>query len=101
MVNEGVVRFVDAGARAPKVIAYERVLGEGAEGSRQAGPRRLMVLCSFDDAPCEYELRERTGEPIDVSAMEKLVGNYEGSWVDATAHVAILRPFECAVFAEA
>ncbi|WP_308623525.1 hypothetical protein [uncultured Enorma sp.] len=60
-----------------------------------------MVLCSFDDAPCEYELRERTGEPIDVSAMEKLVGNYEGSWVDATAHVAILRPFECAVFAEA
>lgn len=101
VVSEGVVRFVDAGARAPKVIAYERVLGEGAEGSRQAGPRRLMVLCSFDDAPCEYELRERTGEPIDVSAMEKLVGNYEGSWVDATAHVAILRPFECAVFAEA
>lgn len=101
VVSEGTVRFVDAGSRAPKVIAYERVLDGDAAAAGVRGPRRLVVLCSFDDAPCEFELHGRSGSPIDVSAMEKLLGNYEGTWVDASAHVAILRPFECAVFAEA
>ncbi len=101
VVSEGAVRFVDAGPRAPKVIAYERVLDGDAAAAGARGPRRLVVLCSFDDAPCEFELHGRSGSPIDVSAMEKLLGNYEGTWVDAAAHVAILRPFECAVFAEA
>lgn len=47
VVAEGAVRFVDAGPAAPKVIAYERVLEDAPAGQ----PKRLLVLCSFDDEP--------------------------------------------------
>ena len=41
-IARGSVRFLDAGPAAPKVIAYERTLGE----------RRVVVACSFDAEPC-------------------------------------------------
>lgn len=72
----GEVRFLDAGAGAPKAIAFERTLGE----------RRLVVACSFDDAPCELA-------DLGTDGAEVLLGNYE----DAPAARA-LRPYEAVVW---
>ena len=72
----GEVRFLDAGAGAPKAIAFERTLGE----------RRLVVACSFDDAPCELA-------DLGTDGAEVLLGNYE----DAPAARA-LRPYQAVVW---
>ena len=76
VVVRGDVRFLDAGEAAPRVIAYERTLGD----------ERLVVACSFDDAPCELaDLGEAGGEV--------LLGNYD----DAPAG-RVLRPYEAVVW---
>lgn len=72
VLDAGEVRFLDAGAGAPKAIAFERTLGE----------RRLVVACSFDDAPCELA-------DLGTDGAEVLLGNYD----DAPAARA-LRPYE-------
>ena len=75
-VTEGSVRFLDAGDGAPKVIAYERMLGD----------ERLVVACSFDDAPCALA-------DLGVADYEVLLGTYD----DAPA-AGELRPFEAVVW---
>lgn len=79
VIAEGAVRFLDAGAAAPKVIAFERTLDE----------KRLVVACSFDDAPCELA-------DLGVDGLPVLLGNY----ADAPA-AGTLRPYEAVVWGEA
>lgn len=76
VVAEGSVRFLDAGDGAPKVIAYERALGD----------ERLVVACSFDGAPC-------TLADLGVEGYEVLLGTYD----DAPA-AGELRPYEAVVW---
>lgn len=76
VVATGEVRFLDAGEAAPKVIAYERALGD----------ERLVVACSFDDAPCQVA-------GLGVEKCEVLLGNYD----DAPAP-GVLRPYEAVVW---
>lgn len=79
VIAEGAARFLDAGAAAPKVIAFERVLGE----------KRLVVACSFDDAPCELA-------DLGVDGLPVLLGTY-----DDVPAAGTLRPFEAVVWGEA
>ncbi|OUO32478.1 DUF3459 domain-containing protein [Olsenella sp. An290] len=76
LVAEGAVRFLDAGAEAPKVIAYERTLGD----------ERLVVACSFDERPCQLA-------DLGTAGLAVVMGNYD----DAPAAGA-LRPFEAVVW---
>ena len=76
VVAEGSVRFLDAGVAAPKVIAYERSLGE----------KRLVVACSFDERGCELA-------DLGVEGMGRLVGNY-----DDVPRSGTLRPYEAVVW---
>ena len=76
VVATGVVRFLDAGEAAPGVIAYERMLGD----------ERLVVACSFDDAPCRIE-------GLGVEKCEVLLGNY-----DDAPEPGVLRPYEAVVW---
>lgn len=72
VIARGSVRFLDAGPAAPKVIAYERTLGE----------RRVVVACSFDAEPCSIA-------DLGVSGAEVLIGSY-----DDEPPAGALRPFE-------
>ena len=76
VISTGEVRFLDAGEEAPKVIAYERTLGD----------ERLVVACSFADAPCRLA-------DLGVEKYEVVLGNYD----DAPAPGA-LRPYEAVVW---
>ena len=76
LVAEGAVRFLDAGATAPKVIAYERTLGD----------ERLVVACSFDERPCQLA-------DLGTEGLTVLMGNY-----DAAPAAGELRPFEAVVW---
>lgn len=76
VVATGEVRFLDAGEAAPGVIAYERMLGD----------ERLVVACSFDDAPCRIE-------GLGVEKCEVLLGNY-----DDAPEPGVLRPYEAVVW---
>ena len=76
LVAEGAVRFLDAGAEAPKVIAYERTLGD----------ERFVVACSFDGRPCQLA-------DLGTAGLAVVMGNYD----DAPAAGA-LRPFEAVVW---
>lgn len=76
VVATGEVRFLDAGEAAPGVIAYERMLGD----------ERLVVACSFDDAPCRIE-------GLGVEKCEVLLGNY-----DDVPEPGVLRPYEAVVW---
>lgn len=79
VVSHGSVRFLDAGERAPKVIAYERALGSV----------RLTVACSFDKRPCEV-----CGEALDLAGARVLLGNYDDGPEGAANGAVGLRPFE-------
>ena len=72
----GDVRFMSAGAAAPKVIAFERTLGE----------RRIVVACSFDAEPCALA-------DLGTGGAEVLLDNYADGPVEGT-----LRPFEAVVW---
>ena len=76
VVATGEVRFLDAGEAAPKVIAYERVLGD----------EQLVVACSFDGAPCRIA-------DLGVEKYEVLLGNY-----DDAPTPGVLRPYEAVVW---
>ena len=76
VIARGEVRFLDAGAAAPKVIAFERVHGD----------ERLVVACSFDDAPCELA-------DLGVEGYEVLLGTYDDAPEPGT-----LRAFEAVVW---
>ena len=76
VMARGEVRFLDAGAAAPKVIAFERVLGD----------ERLVVACSFDDAPCWLA-------DLGAEKYEVLLGNYADAPVPGE-----LRPYEAVVW---
>lgn len=63
VLNEGAVKFLDAGDAAPKVIAFERTLGD----------QRLLAICSFDSEPCEVD-----GGALRIAGSERvLLGSYE------------------------
>ena len=79
VVALGDVRFLDAGPAAPRVIAFERTLGE----------KRLVVACSFDGASCELADLGCDGMPV-------LLGNYDG-----VPAAGVLRPYEAVVWGEA
>ncbi|WP_239284919.1 alpha,alpha-phosphotrehalase [Collinsella sp. An2] len=92
-VSDGAVRFVEVGEGAPKVIAYLRELEDAPEGQ----PRRLLVLCSFDDEPCRVCL---SGADVSLEDAERLLGNYDDApTVDAASGAVALRPFEALVVA--
>lgn len=102
VVSEGSVQFMDAGAGAPQVIAYERALtGAAAEEARAAGePTRLVVACSFTAEPCRAVLQGADGAAAEPAGMERLLGNYgDAPAVGADGSVG-LRPFEAVVLAQ-
>ena len=72
VIAYGDVRFLDAGLGAPKVVAFERTLGEEC----------VVVACSFDEGPCALA-------DLGVDGAEVLVGNY-----DDAPRPRELRPFE-------
>ena len=76
IVVRGDVRFLDAGAAAPKVLAFERVLGD----------ERLVVACSFDSEPCRIA-------GLGTGGYEVLVCNYDSVPVPGE-----LRPYEAVVW---
>ena len=76
VIATGEVRFLDAGEKAPKVIAYERTLGD----------ERLVVACSFADAPCRLA-------DLGVEKYEVVLGNYDDAPAPGT-----LRPYEAVVW---
>lgn len=75
-IADGVVRFLDAGAAAPKVIAFERTLGE----------KRLVVACSFDAASCELA-------DLGTGDLPVLLGTYADAPTAGT-----LRPYEAVIW---
>lgn len=96
----GAVRFVDAGPEAPKVIAFERTLDDGAgtDGAPDelGQPRRVLVLCSFDDAPCTVRVGEWAAY---LGAGHVLVQSYDDAPViDPSAARVFLRPYESVAF---
>lgn len=82
VVARGRVRVLDAGADAPKVIAYERTIG-GA---------RLVVACSFDDAPCRV-----SGLGLD-EGYDLLIGSHGDEPQHTDGGGLALRPHESAVY---
>ncbi len=72
VISLGRVRFLDAGAAAPKVIAFERTLGDV----------RLVVACSFDEKACKLADLRLEGHKV-------LLTSYEDVPIPG-----ILRPFE-------
>ncbi len=101
VVAHGRVRFVEAGAAAPRVIAYERWLeGEAAEAARAAGaPTRLLVACSFDAVACRVEPAGENGAPIDLAGAEVLLDTYGDGSVAIGDGVIALRPHQAVVIA--
>lgn len=93
VVAEGAVRFVDAGPAAPKVIAYERVL----EGAPAGQPKRLLVLCSFDDEPCAVRLSSAAAEGLGDAGV--LLGTYPKRLIDPAGGMVALHAFEALVLA--
>ncbi|WP_239462662.1 alpha-glucosidase C-terminal domain-containing protein [Collinsella tanakaei] len=81
VLTEGTVRFLDAGASAPKVIAFERTLGDA----------RLVTVCSFDENGCRVD-------GIDLADMEMRIGNYDDAALPGEDGALALRPFEAVVF---
>ena len=61
---------------APKVIAYERTLGD----------ERLVVACSFDEGPCALA-------DLGIAGCEVLLGTY-----DDAPSAGTLRPYEAVVW---
>lgn len=83
VLNDGAVSFLDAGEQAPKVIAFERTLGD----------ERVVALCSFDEEACRVDAAGlglfMTGDLSE----HVLVANYEGA--PAVVQGALpLRPYE-------
>lgn len=93
VVAEGAVRFVDAGPAAPKVIAYERVLEDAPAGQ----PKRLLVLCSFDDEPCAVRLSGAAAEGLGDAGV--LLGTYPKQLIDPVSGMVALHAFEALVLA--
>ena len=91
-ISHGSVRFVDAGAGAPKVIAYERAW-EGAATGEQG--ERILVLCSFDAEPCTVACANAS---VDPARAEVLIANYDNPQVDAATGTVNLRPYEAVAF---
>ena len=81
VLAEGTVRFLDAGDGAPKVIAFERALGDA----------RLVTVCSFDEGGCRVE-------DIDLAGMKVRIGSYDDVAAPGEDSALALRPFEAAVF---
>lgn len=79
VLNDGKIRFLDAGAHAPKVVAFERVLGD----------ERVVAVCSFDAEPCCADARA-----LGISdAGQRLIANYDEP-ACAEGGVLPLRPHE-------
>lgn len=93
VVAEGAVRFVDAGPAAPKVIAYERVLEDAPAGQ----PKRLLVLCSFDDEPCAVRLSGAAAEGLGDAGV--LLGTYPKQLIDPASGMVAFHAFEALVLA--
>ncbi len=87
VISQGSVRFVDAGSAAPKVIAYERAY-EGV---------RLLVLCSFDGAPCRATCEDTV---FRWERGQVLIGNYDTPQVNAAGESVDLRPYEAVALIE-
>ncbi len=79
VVAEGRVRFMDAGEAAPKVICYERTLGDA----------RLVAICSFDAEPCRV-----AAGALGLAGMERLAGSYDDAPAQGADGMLDLRPHE-------
>ena len=112
VISDGAVRFLDAGAAAPKVIAYERALadnegaqsvadtpsGSGAPETGDAQPRRLVVVCSFDSSPCTAQLT-REGHAVELDGLDVLVSDYDDvPQRGCEKGSVLLRPYEAVAY---
>lgn len=84
VLAEGRVRFLDAGAGAPKVIAFERTLGDV----------RLVSVCSFDARACTVD----GGDLALGDGYRRLAGNYDDEPPRADDGSLALRPQEAVVY---
>lgn len=84
VLAEGRVRFLDAGADAPKVIAFERTLGDV----------RLVSICSFDARACTVD----GGDLALGDGYRRLAGNYDDEPPRADDGSLALRPQEAVVY---
>lgn len=84
VLAEGRVRFLDAGAGAPKVIAFERTLGDV----------RLVSVCSFDARACTVA----GGDLALGDGYRRLAGNYDDEPLRADDGLLALRPQEAVVY---
>lgn len=84
VLAEGEVRFLDAGTGAPKVIAFERVLGA----------KRMVAICSFDPAPCTVD-----AEGLGISACGEVMSSTHGGMGELVDGALGLRPFEALLIA--
>lgn len=84
VLAEGRVRFLDAGAGAPKVIAFERTLGDA----------RLVSICSFDARACTVD----GGDLALGDGYRRLAGNYDDEPPRADDGSLALRPQEAVVY---
>ncbi|MBM6953786.1 hypothetical protein [Enorma phocaeensis] len=75
------------------MIAYERVLEDAPAGQ----PKRLLVLCSFDDEPCAVRLSGAAAEGLGDAGV--LLGTYPKQLIDPVSGMVALHAFEALVLA--
>jgi glycosidase len=80
VLADGTVRFLDTGSGAPKVIAFERVLGS----------ERMVAICSFDSEGCTVD--------ADSLGIDVLLSTHGGVGKLADGALA-LRPYEALLIA--
>lgn len=79
VLADGAVRFLDAGAGAPKVIAFERSLGD----------KRVVAICSFDETACAVD-----ADSLGVTACDEVLLSTHGGMGELIDGALGLRPYE-------
>ena len=79
VLADGTVRFLDAGAGAPNVIAFERVLGN----------ERVVAICSFDGEGCVVD-----ADSLGVAACDEVLLSTHGGMGELIDGALGLRPYE-------
>lgn len=79
VLADGAVRFLDAGAGAPNVIAFERVLGD----------ERVVAICSFDGEGCVVD-----ADSLGVAACDEVLLSTHGGMGELIDGALGLRPYE-------
>lgn len=84
VLADGTVRFLDTGSGAPKVIAFERVLGS----------ERVVAICSFDSEGCAVD-----ADGLGIAACGDVLLSTHGG-IGKLSHGALaLRPYEALLIA--